>query len=209
MHSRAHPRSRGENVLREPGPPPVLGSSPLTRGKHGSIYTYGAAAGLIPAHAGKTACAYRLDAQARAHPRSRGENGGYSGKHGHPPGSSPLTRGKLGPGSRGARFLGLIPAHAGKTRADTADPEVWRAHPRSRGENEFFRPSHLWMWGSSPHRAVGHHRRAHPRSRGENRAARALAGPAVGSSPLTRGKLAESPVVLEELGAHPRSRGEN
>ena len=50
----AHPRSRGENV-----PPPrlgmaVVGSSPLTRGKHVSEETVRGHARLIPAHAGKT-----------------------------------------------------------------------------------------------------------------------------------------------------------
>ena len=51
---RAHPRSRGENLV--PAGRMVIGggSSPLTRGKHADalrVYTSG---GLIPAHAGKT-----------------------------------------------------------------------------------------------------------------------------------------------------------
>ena len=54
VESPAHPRSRGENLevdfLKIGG----LGSSPLTRGKPSLAPTAAAAAGLIPAHAGKT-----------------------------------------------------------------------------------------------------------------------------------------------------------
>ena len=92
--------------------------------------------------------------------------------------------------------LGLIPAHAGKTRTVRYVPCTPWAHPRSRGENE-----------AGPHDGV----------------------PAVGSSPLTRGKLL-GVVALKLPGglipahagkttpfrvpttvrpAHPRSRGEN
>ena len=70
----AHPRSRGENVdecvYRERG----LGSSPLTRGKHGGRWPRGGRGRLIPAHAGKTSTALSAASSRRAHPRSRGEN---------------------------------------------------------------------------------------------------------------------------------------
>ena len=50
----AHPRSRGENthIMREMTN--ELGSSPLTRGKHGQPVVDLIINGLIPAHAGKT-----------------------------------------------------------------------------------------------------------------------------------------------------------
>ena len=51
------------------------GSSPLTRGKLRSAATARMSAGLIPAHAGKTAAAWQACAACAAHPRSRGENG--------------------------------------------------------------------------------------------------------------------------------------
>ena len=50
----AHPRSRGENLSRPSATPSRRGSSPLTRGKHGSHGLVNANRGLIPAHAGKT-----------------------------------------------------------------------------------------------------------------------------------------------------------
>ena len=51
---RAHPRSRGENFVFPRQPWPVVGSSPLTRGKRGLAPDARACRRLIPAHAGKT-----------------------------------------------------------------------------------------------------------------------------------------------------------
>ena len=50
------------------------GSSPLTRGKPPVSDFAPYRVGLIPAHAGKTARPRPPTSQARAHPRSRGEN---------------------------------------------------------------------------------------------------------------------------------------
>ena len=92
--SRAHPRSRGENVEVDGAKKLRLGSSPLTRGKHQPRRARHPRDGLIPAHAGKTCSWFCPRAVSRAHPRSRGENvtgGPYSQSS---TGSSPLTRGK-------------------------------------------------------------------------------------------------------------------
>ena len=94
----------------------IVGSSPLTRGKLDVGDVQPPRGGLIPAHAGKTPRGSRGPAVRPAHPRSRGENvleeiGGDVEK-----GSSPLTRGKPGRKSVLAVMMGLIPAHAGKTR---------------------------------------------------------------------------------------------
>ena len=153
--------------------------------------------------------------------------------------------------------LGLIPAHAGKTWSSQLLYARTAAHPRSRGENRAF-PGHAQrLAGSSPltrgkhsdetlsfhpARLIPAHAgktcavlltrsavAAHPRSRGENMASLLKKAPAIGSSPLTRGKLAafEATVRVEGLipahagktpaslthicmpPAHPRSRGEN
>ena len=55
----------------------LLGSSPLTRGKPAGRAAGQAVAGLIPAHAGKTAVCMASMRREPAHPRSRGENVGY------------------------------------------------------------------------------------------------------------------------------------
>ena len=111
------------------------GSSPLTRGKPARFFAFHTPHGLIPAHAGKTACERVLGVHGRAHPRSRGENGGVSGDALEVEGSSPLTRGKLAPATCESANFGLIPAHAGKTHARVLARERDWAHPRSRGEN--------------------------------------------------------------------------
>ena len=131
-------------------------------------------------------------------------------------GSSPLTRGKLVVGLCDLYRIGLIPAHAGKTRLSACQPnKVW-AHPRSRGENRLGAHHRGVALGSSPltrgkltsldsrQRAVGlipahagktprtarkpSKKWAHPRSRGENFTQGIEAPLDLGSSPLTRGK---------------------
>ena len=70
----AHPRSRGENTPPARHPAARTGSSPLTRGKPVRGRQRFLAAGLIPAHAGKTPFAVTDAPINWAHPRSRGEN---------------------------------------------------------------------------------------------------------------------------------------
>ena len=111
----AHPRSRGENTLHALDVALLVGSSPLTRGKHGEGLVHLDPYGLIPAHAGKTHWRSTGPPRLPAHPRSRGENSPLAGGRPEPSGSSPLTRGKLTRGTASCVTRGLIPAHAGKT----------------------------------------------------------------------------------------------
>ena len=132
----AHPRSRGENSATRPSSRPRTGSSPLTRGKRRSRCRHVVFPGLIPAHAGKTPAWTPPTSPSTAHPRSRGENVGEGERHRHGRGSSPLTRGKLVRALVHIGYLGLIPAHAGKTPWRALGAPASRAHPRSRGENK-------------------------------------------------------------------------
>ena len=158
----------------------------------------------------------RFRAQAWAHPRSRGENNKGGDGNGTSPGSSPLTRGKPGAAACTSAMLGLIPAHAGKTKpAGEFAGDAW-AHPRSRGENRSVMGVCLSAQGSSPLTRGKHEKsrsiqdpprlipahagktlqgegprrpwEAHPRSRGENSANWTSVRRKSGSSPLTRGK---------------------
>ena len=72
--TRAHPRSRGENLVADYAALKAWGSSPLTRGKPNTLIYYIYIFRLIPAHAGKTPNAYQTQPEVKAHPRSRGEN---------------------------------------------------------------------------------------------------------------------------------------
>ena len=131
----AHPRSRGENHAADATSTSPGGSSPLTRGKPRVDLAASKAEGLIPAHAGKTVPAPEGSTHGWAHPRSRGENPESSVSLASAAGSSPLTRGKPYLSVLDDRVSGLIPAHAGKTRVESAQSPRSRAHPRSRGEN--------------------------------------------------------------------------
>ena len=113
----AHPRSRGENTGVSSASVAVGGSSPLTRGKRDEFHDLAWPDRLIPAHAGKTDSVCPAPHLSWAHPRSRGENCSPQADRRRCPGSSPLTRGKLGMRGPPRPPLGLIPAHAGKTRA--------------------------------------------------------------------------------------------
>ena len=119
VRSRAHPRSRGENLSHTARMNVETGSSPLTRGKPSWHLMLCEAHRLIPAHAGKTAPSTSSPWAGWAHPRSRGENERHRRSHRLYPGSSPLTRGKPDLTMEDATALGLIPAHAGKTRMRT------------------------------------------------------------------------------------------
>ena len=149
-HTRAHPRSRGENTFAAPMMFLTWGSSPLTRGKRPPGSLFAAVVGLIPAHAGKTCQRRASRRSAWAHPRSRGENANRAPRYCTVTGSSPLTRGKLErePGPPEGR--GLIPAHAGKTYSWRFVAFGYRAHPRSRGENRGARCGAGSRGGSSP-----------------------------------------------------------
>ena len=112
---RAHPRSRGENFAALMRITALPGSSPLTRGKPTWRARVDLARRLIPAHAGKTSLSRLTPSRRWAHPRSRGENFGLVALSFADDGSSPLTRGKPDPWASQRSWIGLIPAHAGKT----------------------------------------------------------------------------------------------
>ena len=213
----------------------MAGSSPLTRGKREDREVYDTRAGLIPAHAGKTACAPVSISRPWAHPRSRGENADFTVPDLRGRGSSPLTRGKPVTLLDWSDRVGLIPAHAGKTPLLSAGSTGAWAHPRSRGENLMGLATTDLTEGSSPltrgkpsdcredcadDGLIPAHAgktsrscrrrsrlRAHPRSRGENNAGRRGEGMGEGSSPLTRGKPTPRQSALIEVGLIPAHAG--
>ena len=233
----AHPRSRGENILKCGCFAVATGSSPLARGKRRGPAVRVARGRLIPARAGKTGSGGGHLGAARAHPRSRGENIPHDDTGVLEPGSSPLARGKRRRLLRDRRTSRLIPARAGKTTPPKDPNEPSTAHPRSRGENRRPPGTPRQSGRLIPARAGKTTRftpscataSAHPRSRGENRSPQQFAESPEGSSPLARGKPVSGRVARrsERLiparagktpiptgtsrahSAHPRSRGEN
>ena len=163
----AHPRSRGENATNLAKAAQVAGSSPLTRGKHRCSSSLWRTRGLIPAHAGKTGFQRPRLRRRGAHPRSCGENGMTTTSAMSSAGSSPLMRGKPWGLSFRWGWVGLIPAHAGKTRSSAIWALSWRAHPRSCGENTPPLTPPVKRLGSSPLMRGKHRNRParHDRSR--------------------------------------------
>ena len=216
LRAPAHPRSRGENLKQVARDVNRAGSSPLTRGKPARARDSIRPARLIPAHAGKTSTCGRRSTSWTAHPRSRGENHARKVAKPGDKGSSPLTRGKRRDHAGRGPVLGLIPAHAGKTRGRPGRSFRRPAHPRSRGENSMVAGAARAAAGSSPLTRGKRRRptqqprlaglipahagktqfgvpsrrdvRAHPRSRGENTVSVLSVCRGAGSSPLTRGK---------------------
>ena len=214
-----------------------MGSSPLTRGKRDLEEAVPVLGRLIPAHAGKTHGQRSAPSRARAHPRSRGENGMKKYQIDWIQGSSPLTRGKLNERRDLTLPEGLIPAHAGKTARTGTTRARQRAHPRSRGENAHRSPPGSALSGSSPltrgkpliqarrihaqglipahagktARATSAARTggAHPRSRGENNEAMRVIPTALWLIPAHAGKTRLATKRARRSTAHPRSRGEN
>ena len=193
---RAHPRSRGENQRRAEEQLALAGSSPLTRGKLACTTYRARCIGLIPAHAGRTRNALRIEDPRRAHPRSRGENDPAYRWVDADGGSSPLTRGKLRDSACERLAERLIPAHAGKTgRVGVGLVPGDGSSPLTRGkrcEGGLERrgagliPAHAGKTSASPEPSRSS--RAHPRSRGENSSLSMTEKTLNGSSPLTRGK---------------------
>ncbi len=170
-----------------------------------------------------------------AHPRSRGEHLPLAHLLAGGDGSSPLTRGALSVLAGVAAPGGLIPAHAGSTQSPYGIYCSVRAHPRSRGEHADFSGAFIGREGSSPltrgalccgvwrfPRAglipahAGSTRRrfrhlvgggAHPRSRGEHIKTGWDFLVTAGSSPLTRGALADGPAGVLIRGLIPAHAG--
>ena len=233
--SRAHPHSRGENRKATQGNVSVRGSSPLTRGKRVGNHGRARRQGLIPTHAGKTDLAAVPHPSVGAHPHSRGENVSVRGGEWVAAGSSPLTRGKHRGGIRAGAPTGLIPTHAGKTTSILAALSRVGAHPHSRGENPREPIGPEDGPGSSPltrgkqlrvddrcesggliptHAGkthIGFPSRsdvgAHPHSRGENPLTDSESARAMGSSPLTRGKLGRLGPHIPLVGLIPTHAG--
>ena len=88
--------------------------------------------------------------EAWAHPRVCGENTQPTQRLMRSGGSSPRVRGKRSGVGVGVGLVGLIPACAGKTRAQASYLSGAEAHPRVCGENSSISVGPYWGHGSSP-----------------------------------------------------------
>ena len=134
--------------------------------------------------------------QQKEHPRARGENQVLWPLCLSIIGTSPRTRGKL----EVCHFFGMevrnIPAHAGKTAAETFLATGTEEHPRARGENLGFEFPKSVVVGTSPRTRGKPRRRSWLHHRRRN-------------IPAHAGKTGAVPCVFERTWEHPRARGEN
>ncbi len=233
--SRAHPRSRGDDVGTNEDDPQHPGSSPLAGRRLVAVGGGGVGLGLIPARGETTARGTPDRCRGRAHPRSRGDDDEIWGRNRLFYGSSPLAgrRPTLPVGTVSGQ--GLIPARGETTKPLAATSRSRGAHPRSRGDDASTRGDHPRRRGSSPlagrrrPRRPGRRRgrglipargettpgrspgsgrpRAHPRSRGDDARRDAPAPGAAGSSPLAGRRLLDRRQVDPLNGLIP-ARGE-
>ena len=133
--SRDHPRACGEHVKCAHGVRFGMGSSPRMRGTHRRAFRQGRRAGIIPAHAGNTPSTSSDARYSGDHPRACGEHTRFVVKSKVATGSSPRMRGTHGAYCACRDFRGIIPAHAGNTKALRATAGRMRDHPRACGEH--------------------------------------------------------------------------
>ena len=110
-----HPRIRGEHLRRRPFGAVEAGSSPHTRGAQPLFLAEGGDRRIIPAYAGSTTSVVPSVYAATDHPRIRGEHTQHACVEFPGHGSSPHTRGALGPGVSLCLLSRIIPAYAGST----------------------------------------------------------------------------------------------
>ena len=234
----------------------AAGSSPRTRGTAVVFFDGIGNLRFIPAHAGNSGQQPLTMAAPAVHPRARGEQAQFTAHEFPSAGSSPRTRGTDDQGRHQGGQVRFIPAHAGNRCSWSPGAATWPVHPRARGEQSRYQYATALRAGSSPRtrgtvalglaggrddRFIPAHagNRAgclvnlpllsvHPRARGEQRAADQACINATGSSPRTRGTVAQqrNPVVIarfipahagnrasagrcsEPRPVHPRARGE-
>ena len=111
-----------------------MGSPPLTRGILLAYAIFPGMYGITPAHAGNTGWVCVRANRVRDHPRSRGEYHLRLLSVILYLGSPPLTRGILIFALHSLYTIRITPAHAGNTFLLQVLRNIFRDHPRSRGE---------------------------------------------------------------------------
>ena len=171
------------------------GLSPPTRGSPIVRIRLVAPVGSIPAHAGKPTRSRTGRRPTGVYPRPRGEATLPSRPTKTGDGLSPPTRGSRGASPPKARFMGSIPAHAGKPRQRAASCRIRPVYPRPRGEAESALPSRLVDHGLSPPTRGSPNGYGHPQK-------------SVGSIPAHAGKPQTAAIPAARVEVYPRPRGE-
>ena len=148
--SEVHPRVRGGDGTFDAVPMSTPGSSPRARGRQRAAGSLTRRRGFIPACAGETLAMCVAETSEAVHPRVRG--GDSVDIDGEPLrlGSSPRARGRHRHGDLSAAVARFIPACAGETLGRVVAFGHQGVHPRVRGGDGGFFPTHRSVGGSSP-----------------------------------------------------------
>ena len=146
-----HPRICGEHLGRLAILPTSAGSSPHMRGTHDTVWNIDFIDGIIPAYAGNTEVTINRLTPLRDHPRICGEHRLPAITTKPTSGSSPHMRGTQHHWLSRWWNVGIIPAYAGNTWADSPFCQRVRDHPRICGEHPQGRAIRWPNQGSSPH----------------------------------------------------------
>ena len=191
--------------------------TPHMRGKDCNGKGTGAAPGITPAYAGKSArciCACTWD---RDHPRVCGEKKQQQSRACRPGGSPPRMRGKACRGRLFALPKGITPAYAGKRKSCVAQKTSAWDHPRMCGEKNLAGSSRQRRTGSPPHvrGKVAHKffpvfpQEDHSRMCGEKFQVLFRMGSVIGSPPHVRGKGARCRLRTNFDGITPACAGKS
>ena len=129
-----HPRTCGEKPDLRYFFPGQIGSPPHMRGKAVQRPEPESAAGITPAHAGKSLVVVCGDAGRWDHPRTCGEKATRHGYSSTGLGSPPHMRGKGTEKVIIIEITGITPAHAGKRLVEKIVKNLLKDHPRTCGE---------------------------------------------------------------------------
>ncbi|VEH26930.1 Domain of uncharacterised function (DUF2825) [Cellulomonas fimi] len=191
---RAHPRTRGDDRWSHRPHSPSRGSSPHAGRRLLDEAPDRLEARLIPARGETTRPRSTLRTVSRAHPRTRGDDHGWSITEVIGRGSSPHAGRRRPADPQGRRGVGLIPARGETTTGSGRSRSAGRAHPRTRGDDYDPHGEDPDATGSSPHAGRRRARRCRPDprpglipARGETTRHRRPAGPPNGAHPRTRG----------------------
>ena len=145
-----HPRGCGEHGICGTTAFPSAGSSPRVRGTLFRISTKPFLYRFIPAGAGNTRLIVESLPHMTVHPRGCGEHDKAWSSRGPRFGSSPRVRGTLRPTPTLSENNRFIPAGAGNTVTDSANPPSASVHPRGCGEHQSIQFLPHTAPGSSP-----------------------------------------------------------
>ena len=212
---RDHPRACGENRCTRCNRDNRRGSPPRMRGKPLLLIVAHSAAGITPAHAGKTlhlpfGILHRWD-----HPRACGENLFRIAHCLRRRGSPPRMRGKPKYGAWYGMNGGITPAHAGKTSEVGNGHLIDGDHPRACGENGKRQGGYTGLRGSPPRMRGKRGLRFHvrrprgitPAHAGKTCYHCPLHYLLLGSPPRMRGKPPEIQAIYARLGITPAHAG--